>query len=247
MIDRFDPQLPKTSPWLAAVLLYSTYVLIALVSVIAGFKQRINWLKACYVAAMNLAGYTMVIFLKEWTADGACNQQKANGVSGHFAFYVFHLLTIPYLWRDSKWPDHGEDVGTEVKEVNRNPMIVNLLRGLYITLIAVAATTLYRTYRHGYHSLGQCLNGSLCGVLMHVGCVILLNGLDFPSAKRVADARRPPGPSRNFVAPDIPLILFGLFSILALYLAYTWHGHLPLMSWELGILVLVWARILWGP
>lgn len=246
VMDRFDPERPKASIFLTSTLLYSTYVLVLLISLAAGLKQRINWLKACYVAAMNLAGYCFVIFLKEWSADTMCNMNKANGVSGHFAFYTFHLLTLPLIWRDSNWPEPQDSGVSEAVIRKRRSTATNLVRLLYFIFVVVMVTTLSRTYMHGYHSLRQCTNGTFIGVLMHLGCLAMLNSLDWPSAERIAESRRS-RPSVTLSSPDLPLISFGIFTMVALWLSYMWHGALPLVSWELLILTFVWIRILWGP
>lgn len=245
-MDRFAPDHPQMNTELTHTLHYATYVLVLLISVVAGLKQRINWLKACYVTAMNLGGYCMVIFLKEWSADTMCNMNKANGVSGHFTFYVYHLLTLPLIWRDSNWPEASNSGVPEAVARKRRSTATTLLRILYVLFLVIMCTTLFRTVTHGYHSLKQCVNGTAMGLLMYFGCAVMLNALDWPTASRVAEARRS-RPTIDLIAPDIPLISFGLLSVAALFLCYFWHGALPLASWELLVLVLVWVRILWGP
>ena len=228
------------------MLIYSTYAIVGLISILSGFKQRINWLKACYVAAMNLGGYCMVIFLKEWSADTMCNMDKANGVSGHFTFYFFHLLTLPLIWRDSTWPDSRESEQNTPAVRKRKNLANGLVHLLYVAYVLIMATTLTRTYLHGYHSLRQCVHGVFMAVAMHLGCLVMLNAIDWPSPARVSESRRV-RPSIDLASPDIPLISFGLFTMLSLWLCYIFHGKLPLDVYELGVLVLVWIRILWGP
>src|SRR5690606_24146888 len=103
VVDRFHPSTPKPDHTFTHAALVGSYVVIALISLLAGFKQRINWLKSSYMVAMNLGGYCMVVFLKEFLKDTMCNQNKANSVSGHFAFFFFHIFTLPYIWRHSNW------------------------------------------------------------------------------------------------------------------------------------------------
>jgi hypothetical protein len=228
------------------MLLNGTYVLIALICVLAGMKQRINWLKACYMTAVNLAGYCFLVFLKEYLADTACNAAKANSVSGHFAFYIFHLVTLPYIWRHSLWPLDEEPAGNNSREQPQKPLVSFGLPVLYGAFCGVTTWTLYRTYIYGFHSMGQCLNGAIFGLFMHFSCVILMKKLDSPSAEQIAEARRR-RPSIEPISADIPLIIFGLFNFAAYYLSYAYHGSIPLDGWELLLNVLVWARILWGP
>jgi hypothetical protein len=245
-VNRFNPSVPKADPWLSAILLNSTYVLIALICILSGLKQRINWLKACYMTAMNLGGYCFLIFLKEFIADTTCNENKANSVSGHFAFYIFHLITLPNIWSHSNWPAEGESVSPRSIDADRKTILTYSIWTTFLTFLIVSVWTLFRTLAYGYHSLGQSLNGAIFGVAMHIACTVLMRKLDNPTNEQVTEARRP-RPSLEPVSADIPLILFGLFNVLALYLSNLYHGVLPLDTWELLLNIGVWVRILWGP
>jgi hypothetical protein len=245
-IDRFVPDSPKADRFQSMVLLTSTYIVVGLIILLASLKQKINFLKACYMTAMNLGGYCFVIFLKEYIADNACNQSKANSVSGHFAFYFFHLLTLPFIWSYSHWPADGEPYGAKPKISENKPMLLNAIRFVYFIFVCITSWTLYRTFVYGFHSPAQCVNGAIFAVIMHLACVHLMRHLDDPTEKAVLEARRP-RPSLEEVETDVPLIVFGLFNALSIILAYVWHGTIPLDTWELFLNVGAWARILWGP
>lgn len=246
VVDRFAPKTVKADHETTSGLMIATYLLIGLICVISGFKQRINWLKSCYMTAISLAGYCFLVFLKEYLADTTCNELKANSVSGHFFFYTFHMLTLPYIWRTSLWPIDSEAPSSDAEEVPHKPIIMFGLRTSYFAFILVGLWTLYRTVAYGYHSLGQCLNGILFGLMLHFACLILTKKLDFPTAEQIAVSRRR-RPTIDPVHADIPLIAFGIFNFTAFCLSYHYHGRIPLDTWELFLNVLVWARILWGP
>jgi len=248
-VDRFSPSAPKADAALTVVLLYGSYALVLLICALASLRQRINVLKSCYMMAMNLGGYCLLVFLKEFFMDTTCNQNKGNGVSGHFAFYVFHLLTLPYLWIDSGWPIEGEPGSEKALAAERRKKSKPLLFGIHVTyfVFAVASVwTLYRTLVFGYHSLGQSLNGALFGLGMHLGCVLLIRKFDHPTAELLAIARRV-HPTVDAIPADIPLITFGLTTFFSILLCYLFHTRIPLATWELAVLLVSWGRILWGP
>lgn len=199
------------------------------------------------MTVVNLSGYCMLVFMKEIMADPTCNGSKPNSVSGHYAFYIFHCLTLPSIWQHSNWPSIPD---TEAEATRKQPFqstfIYRGLRFFYIIFLASTAWTLYRTFVYGFHSMSQILNGILFGSLMHIACVLLIRHLDNPTPQQVAEARRR-RPSLTPVAANIPLMSFGAFTILSFALSKIYSGSIPLAFWEVLVNVVCWARILWGP
>lgn len=198
------------------------------------------------MTVVNLTGYCFITFLKELIADTICNQTKANSVSGHFAFYLYHILTLPHLWRYSFWPEDNEP-WTGRKEVvpDHKPVLRNVIKAAYIAFVALTCFTLYRTYFFGYHSLSQCLNGILFGILMYLCTLPFMRYLDDPTQEELWEARLP-RPTNIPPCFNLPLILLGLSTILALFLADQYHGSVPLAHWELLVFMISWIKVLWG-
>lgn len=249
IVDRFSPSAPKADAFVSHALLYGSYVLILLVCVLASLRQRISVLKSSYMMAMNLGGYCLLVFMKEYWMDTTCNQGKGNSVSGHFAFYLFHILTLPYLWIDAGWPFDGEAGSEKAITSERRKKSSSLLFGLrltYVAFIVVAVATLYRTLAFGYHSLGQSLNGIMFGVGMHLACVFMVRKFDQPTAELLQVSRRI-NPTVEAIPADIPLIIFGLLTFFSIISCYVFYGRIPLATWEIALLLASWGRILWGP
>lgn len=109
--------------------------------------------------------YILLAALKALRADFNCAGRHPffpNGISGHYCYFVFVLLTLIRFTR---------------ARVSANPSVSTssllVLSALLAIFIVGAVATLYRTFFHGYHSPRQILLGTALGLVSHVTLHIL--------------------------------------------------------------------------
>lgn len=109
--------------------------------------------------------YILLAALKAFRADFNCAGRHAffpNGISGHYCYFVFVLLTLTRFTR---------------ARIFANPSVSTSILLALSTLLALfivgAVATLYRTFFHGYHSPRQILLGTALGLVSHVALHIL--------------------------------------------------------------------------
>jgi len=114
-----------------------------------------------YMASWYHVSWGFVIFLKKYLNDFTCNIHE-NSVSGHYHFFVFSILTIPFVFFFMKHHVHSireHERGLKIREIS--------FYVLYALLFVISIFCLLETYQHGYHSLRQILYGTFLAVISH--------------------------------------------------------------------------------
>jgi hypothetical protein len=105
------------------------------------------------------ATYILLAALKAPLEDYSCAGRHSyypNGISGHYCYFVFVSMTVPFLWRARL------QANPQASKVITTPAFACLC--LYA---AGAIATLYRTWMHGYHSPRQIMLGVALGMCSH--------------------------------------------------------------------------------
>lgn len=111
------------------------------------------------------ATYILLAACKALLSDFNCagrHPQYPNGMSGHYTYFIFVMLTLPLIYKQKLCSTPSSSSSSSSSYV------------LYFTWVTTGlffiggVVTLYRTFFHGYHSLRQILLGSALGTASHV-------------------------------------------------------------------------------
>jgi hypothetical protein len=112
-----------------------------------------------YAALWFHSTYILLAALKAPLEDYACAGRHSlypNGISGHYCYFVFVAMTVPFLWN---------------ARLRSNPQASSRLMvpavACLLCFVIGATATLHRTIMHGYHSPRQIMLGIALGMSSH--------------------------------------------------------------------------------
>lgn len=114
-----------------------------------------------YMASWYHVSWGFVVFLKRYLNDVTCNIHE-NSVSGHYHFFVFSILTIPFVFffmKHQVYSIRENEQGLRIREIS--------FYVLYALLFIISMFSMLETYQNGYHSLRQILYGTILAVVSH--------------------------------------------------------------------------------
>jgi hypothetical protein len=121
-----------------------------------------------YTALWYGSTYALLTASKHILADTTCGGDRINSISGHYGFFIFYIVTQPYLAL-LLLPLGNSTLNLKSILHPRSPLSLKLavLSISYCIFFAAAVFTLLGTWRWGYHSPRQIVYGSIFGLLSH--------------------------------------------------------------------------------
>eukprot|EP00029_Vermamoeba_vermiformis_P011159 TRINITY_DN6069_c0_g1_i1.p1 TRINITY_DN6069_c0_g1~~TRINITY_DN6069_c0_g1_i1.p1 ORF type:complete len:320 (-),score=70.42 TRINITY_DN6069_c0_g1_i1:78-1037(-) len=211
--------------------------------------KKTNW-RAVFLGTYNILWYAcwypILFVLKNSYDDRQCSRNDAdhfNSVSGHSAFHTFQLLSILYIFvslkrspLDTHWYFNTK-LFNRIKE-GRVRLITKILLVLYGMLVLFSAWTMYRTWRWGYHSLRQILNGVLFGLFIHyVEVHFLLNAITTAPNHN----NRPPRLTRMHL-----ILALALMTTVSVAMSMYYTGAIPYHATDIAVFVAAWGMLLYS-
>lgn len=245
-IDRFDLQhvskITSTHALFAQFIPHMTCFLITTHHLLTFLNNKREYKRIAYIIATHLCGYCVVVVLKVVLADNHCHH-RPNSVSGHYAFYIFHMIVL-YDRPNLSLTTH-----------RLNPSHDSRLRQwVYYCFVLVSLLTLYDTYTLGYHSLKQILLGTLAGLWMWLAYASMRPAYTISSSMEGVNTDKlqiecnnietEPNHGQVMYKLNIPLIVFMSFNIGAILLAQFVHHQIPITLYEWIYLCVAWICIL---
>lgn len=164
-------------------------MLIALLFILVSYlNPKIAIMQSIFMVIWYSLSNLFVQYFKIWLEDTTCGKGKPNSISGHYSFFVFYILTFPFLFNtfpilfnSRKRTFTFEAMKNFIKELRFFESLISIL---YIIFNIIAIFVVFETWKYGYHSHNQILNGILVGLASHSICSIILNThLNNPSSK----------------------------------------------------------------
>lgn len=155
--------------------------------------------RAIYLTLFTVSWYHIswgfLLFLKQYLNDSRCNIHP-NSISGHFHYFVFSMLTLPFLFTflsheqqkelvvHGAHSQHGTTSNGIVRTVDRFCQHRELVfYGIYGILFLLSVLCMNETYSDGYHSLRQIIYGSALAIVSHVLFIYVLTHIYSPNDK----------------------------------------------------------------
>eukprot|EP01100_Stratorugosa_tubuloviscum_P015676 TRINITY_DN920_c1_g1_i1.p1 TRINITY_DN920_c1_g1~~TRINITY_DN920_c1_g1_i1.p1 ORF type:complete len:272 (-),score=52.95 TRINITY_DN920_c1_g1_i1:106-921(-) len=151
--DRYDfsqplhPYFKQVFPFTFSILLF-----FFILTWIYFYLLKKNKAKLYYFIFWSYANYFFCIFLKTLRYDRNCHQTELNGVSGHFSFLTFQILTSKLILK----------LFEKEKKIQQKLKWLRYIFYLFILLVCMSSAI---TYFGGYHSIRQSLLGILFAVI----------------------------------------------------------------------------------
>jgi hypothetical protein len=211
--------------------------------------KKVNW-RATFLGTYNILWYScwypILYVMKNSYDDRQCSRSDAdhfNSISGHSAFHTFQLLSILYIFvslkrspLDTYWYFNSK-LFNRIKE-GRVRTITKVLLVLYALLVIFSAWTMYRTWRWGYHSLRQILNGVLFALFIHyVEVHFLLNAITTAPNHN----HRPPRLTRMHL-----ILALALMQTISVTVSILYLGVIPYHATDIAVFVGAWGVLLYS-
>eukprot|EP00792_Barthelona_sp_PAP020_P007194 TRINITY_DN3121_c4_g1_i1.p1 TRINITY_DN3121_c4_g1~~TRINITY_DN3121_c4_g1_i1.p1 ORF type:complete len:331 (+),score=57.14 TRINITY_DN3121_c4_g1_i1:29-1021(+) len=116
-------------------------------------------------------------FLKIYIGDLTCNKHP-NSVSGHYHFQIFVLLFFPWL-KTRQMGKYNLKTHFFFPMTKNSHFVERLTTITYYILVVSCIPSLFTTFIFGYHSMRQCIYGSIHGVISQTMTNILGKSFNF--------------------------------------------------------------------
>jgi hypothetical protein len=117
-----------------------------------------------------MATFVVVHAIEMTLNDRRCSRHgELNGISNHFAFFVFHSLQLAWFigYVSKRSVENYFVPQLYVEQFASTSRLRRALVLIYALFVITSLWTLGHTWMGGYHSLRQCLLGSLIAVVSH--------------------------------------------------------------------------------
>lgn len=141
-----------------------------------------------------------LLFFKQYLNDVTCNIHP-NSVSGHYHYFVFSMLTLPFLFTFLSHEQQKDSLMNGKKKSRSGSSTSGSSGGIVVTidkfclrremafftiygiLFLLSILCMIETYSDGYHSLRQIIYGSTLAVVSHVLFMYVLTHIYLPNDK----------------------------------------------------------------
>lgn len=157
--------------FVAKMLILLIFIAVSYLNPRVGIKQSIYMF--VWYAITNL----FVQYFKIWLEDTTCGKGKPNSISGHYSFFGFYMLTFPCLFNTIPLIYSSRRSFTLPAMVNflkDKRLLESLISIFYIIFCLLSLYTVFETWKYGYHSHNQIINGLLVALASHYICSIVL-------------------------------------------------------------------------
>lgn len=192
--------------------------------------------------------YAMITVLKVVLGDTSCGGEKSNSVSGHFSFFFFYGVSMPYLALTLLPYDNARLAFRSILSPKSTfHFKLALLSLCYAVFLFGGLYTLTQTWSWGYHSMRQIIYGVAFGLASHLVLrKIFKQAASSSSARTLAVPTRLPANADEFqvlVEDFFPLSYLAIFNAVSVFLVILFTLSFPFNIYEtIGFFVL-WPSI----
>jgi hypothetical protein len=196
------------------------------------------------------SSYALLTAMKIILGDTSCGGEKSNSVSGHFSFFFFYGMSLPYLAL-TLLPYEG---GRLAPRAILNPRSafdfkLTVLSLCYAVFLFGGVITLSQTWSWGYHSLRQIIYGIAFGLGSHLVLRHLFKQASMAMATRtVTIPTRLPATAADvqvLVRDFFPVSYLVIFNAVSVILAVLFSFGFPFNIYEVIGFFVLWPSLIY--
>jgi len=183
--------------------------------------------------------YALLTALKELLGDSTCGGEKNNGISGHFSFFFFYGVSLPFLALVLIRGNSRVSLHNVLSPKSTFHFKLTLLSLCYTVFFFGALYALSQTWGWGYHSKRQILYGIVFGLGSHLVLREVFQRSPSSGASRISEGSL----ATSLLSGMFPISCLALFTVVSFALVLLFTSSVPFNSIEVTIFSTLWPAL----